>query len=73
MICPVTEGYGLTETSVKASTNAYGDKVRLGTVGVPVPEHGVPERSTTMASNGRWASAASCVSKAAIDEGYWNK
>ena len=35
--CPVTEGHGLTEIARWPATNAYGDKVRLGTVGIPVP------------------------------------
>ncbi|MDF2489672.1 MAG: fadD2 [Pseudomonas sp.] len=34
--CRIVEGYGLTETSPVASTNPYGDKARLGSVGIPV-------------------------------------
>jgi long-chain acyl-CoA synthetase len=34
---PLSEGYGLTETSPAASMNPLSDKVRIGSIGVPLP------------------------------------
>ena len=34
---PLSEGYGLTETSPAASMNPLTDKVRIGSIGVPLP------------------------------------
>ena len=34
---PLSEGYGLTETSPAASMNPLNDRVRLGSIGVPLP------------------------------------
>jgi long-chain acyl-CoA synthetase len=35
--CYVTEGFGMTESSPVASVNPLGNKLRLGTIGMPVP------------------------------------
>lgn len=35
--CPLTEGYGMTESSPVASTNPMNGTGKLGTIGIPVP------------------------------------
>jgi len=71
--CSVVEGYGLTETSPAASANPYGDKARLGTVGLPVPgtlfkvidddgqELGLGERGEL------------CIKGPQVMKGYWQR
>ena len=71
--CRITEGYGLTETSPVACTNPYGDKSRLGTVGLPVPgtllkvidDEGVEQ---PMGERGEL-----CITGPQIMKGYWHK
>ena len=71
--CRITEGYGLTETSPVACTNPYGDKSRLGTVGLPVPgtllkvidDEGVEQ---PMGERGEL-----CIKGPQIMKGYWQK
>ncbi|WP_330206650.1 long-chain-fatty-acid--CoA ligase FadD2 [Pseudomonas sp. AM14(2022)] len=71
--CCITEGYGLTETSPVACTNPYGDKSRLGTVGLPVPgtllkvidDEGVEQ---PMGERGEL-----CIKGPQIMKGYWHK
>jgi long-chain acyl-CoA synthetase len=45
-----------------ASTNPYGNKSRLGTVGIPVP--GTAMKVDDDGVEQPWASAASCASRA---------
>jgi len=71
--CRITEGYGLTETSPVACTNPYGEKSRLGTVGLPVPgtllkvidDEGVEQ---PMGERGEL-----CIKGPQIMKGYWHK
>ncbi|NTZ98043.1 long-chain-fatty-acid--CoA ligase [Pseudomonas koreensis] len=71
--CRITEGYGLTETSPVACTNPYGEKSRLGTVGLPVPgtllkvidDEGVEQ---SMGERGEL-----CIKGPQIMKGYWHK
>lgn len=40
-VCPIVEGYGLTETCCVVAFNPPGPKMKIGTVGLPVPGLGV--------------------------------
>jgi len=71
--CAIGEGYGLTETSPVASTNPYGNKSRLGTVGIPVPatamkvidDHGV---ELPLGERGEL-----CIKGPQVMKGYWQQ
>ncbi len=71
--CTVVEGYGLTETSPVASTNPYGDKARLGTVGIPVPGTAfkiIDDEGTELALGER---GELCIKGPQVMKGYWNR
>ncbi|MHC5788824.1 long-chain-fatty-acid--CoA ligase, partial [Pseudomonas idahonensis] len=71
--CRITEGYGLTETSPVACTNPYGDRSRLGTVGLPVPGTTlkvIDDQGTELPLGER---GELCIKGPQIMKGYWNK
>ncbi|MDP9532734.1 long-chain-fatty-acid--CoA ligase FadD2 [Pseudomonas protegens] len=71
--CRITEGYGLTETSPVACTNPYGDRSRLGTVGLPVPGTTlkvIDDQGTELPLG---ECGELCIKGPQIMKGYWNK
>ncbi|NBA97921.1 long-chain-fatty-acid--CoA ligase FadD2 [Pseudomonas sp. R5(2019)] len=71
--CRIVEGYGLTETSPVACTNPYGDKARLGTVGIPVPGTAlkvIDDAGNEMPQGER---GELCVKGPQVMKGYWQR
>jgi long-chain acyl-CoA synthetase len=71
--CRIVEGYGLTETSPVASTNPYGAKARLGTVGIPVPGTAmktIDDEGHEMPLGER---GELCIKGPQVMVGYWNR
>ncbi len=71
--CRIVEGYGLTETSPVASSNPYGDKSRLGTVGIPVPGTAmkvIDDEGNELALGER---GELCIKGPQVMLGYWNR
>ncbi|WP_308367865.1 MULTISPECIES: AMP-binding protein [unclassified Microbulbifer] len=70
--CPVTEGYGLTETSPVVSFNPT-EAVQMGTVGVPVPGTEVKvidENDNDLPNN---SPGELCVRGPQVMKGYWQR
>ncbi|MCP8464323.1 long-chain-fatty-acid--CoA ligase FadD2 [Pseudomonas sp. ZM23] len=71
--CSVVEGYGLTETSPVVSTNPYGDKARLGTVGIPVPGTALKVIDDDGNDVGIGERGELCVKGPQVMKGYWQR
>ncbi|WP_053153195.1 long-chain-fatty-acid--CoA ligase FadD2 [Pseudomonas sp. Pf153] len=71
--CSITEGYGLTETSPVASANPYGNKSRLGTVGLPVPGTLMKVINDDGVEQPLGERGELCIKGPQIMKGYWNK
>ncbi|NBF02807.1 long-chain-fatty-acid--CoA ligase [Pseudomonas sp. Fl5BN2] len=70
--CRITEGYGLTETSPVACTNPYGDRSRLGTVGLPVPGTTLKVINDEGVEQPLGERGELCIKGPQIMKGYWN-
>jgi long-chain acyl-CoA synthetase len=68
----VREGYGLTETAALCAANPPG-KLRLGTVGPPVPGTEIRLLDDGGAEVGRDEAGEICVRSAHVMVGYWNE
>jgi long-chain acyl-CoA synthetase len=71
--CRITEGYGLTETSPVACTNPYGDKSRIGTVGLPVPGTTLKVINDEGVEQPLGERGELCIKGPQIMKGYWLK
>jgi long-chain acyl-CoA synthetase len=71
--CRIVEGYGLTETSPVASTNPYGDKARLGTVGIPVPGTAFKIIDDNGIELDLGERGELCIKGPQVMKGYWNR
>nr|BFD43846.1 long-chain-fatty-acid--CoA ligase FadD2 [Pseudomonas sp. FFPRI_1] len=69
--CRITEGYGLTETSPVACTNPYGDRSRLGTVGLPVPGTTLKVIDDQGVEQPLGERGELCIKGPQIMKGYW--
>ena len=71
--CTVVEGYGLTECAPVVTTNPYGDLVRLGTVGVPVPGTALKVIDDEGVEQPIGERGELCVKGPQVMKGYWQR
>lgn len=70
--CPITEGYGLTETSPVVCCNKIGS-IQYGTVGTAVPETEVKVVDETGLSLPAGEAGELCVRGPQVMKGYWQR
>ncbi|WPO98989.1 long-chain-fatty-acid--CoA ligase FadD2 [Pseudomonas sp. HR96] len=71
--CRIIEGYGLTETSPVACTNPYGERGRLGTVGIPVVGTGLKVVDEDGAELSQGERGELCIRGPQVMQGYWQQ
>ena len=71
--CPITEGYGLSETSPVATVNRLDVKEFTGTIGLPLPSTEIDIRDEDGASLPLGEVGEICIRGPQVMQGYWQK
>ncbi|PZU19282.1 MAG: long-chain fatty acid--CoA ligase [Shinella sp.] len=71
--CPITEGYGLSETSPVATVNRLDRKEFTGTIGLPLPSTEIDIRDEDGASLPLGEVGEICIRGPQVMQGYWQK
>jgi len=71
--CPVTEGYGLSETSPVATANKFSVSEFTGTIGLPLPSTEIAIRDEEGNDLGIGEVGEICIRGPQVMAGYWNR
>ncbi|TJW83165.1 MAG: long-chain fatty acid--CoA ligase, partial [Mesorhizobium sp.] len=71
--CPVTEGYGLSETSPVATANTFSDSNFTGTIGLPLPSTEIAIRDEDGNDLPPGEVGEICIRGPQVMAGYWNR
>ncbi|MGX9180325.1 long-chain-fatty-acid--CoA ligase [Mesorhizobium sp. BHbdii] len=71
--CPVTEGYGLSETSPVATANTFSNGTFTGTIGLPLPSTEIAIRDGDGNDLPLGEVGEICIRGPQVMAGYWNR
>ncbi|TIT23602.1 MAG: long-chain fatty acid--CoA ligase [Mesorhizobium sp.] len=71
--CPISEAYGLTETSPGATINKFSDGVYTGTIGLPLPSTELAIRDDDGNNLPLGEVGEICIRGPQVMAGYWNR
>lgn len=71
--CPVTEGYGLSETSPVATANRFSSNEFTGTIGLPLPSTEIAIRDDQGNDLAVGEVGEICIRGPQVMAGYWNR
>ncbi|MER9339737.1 long-chain fatty acid--CoA ligase [Mesorhizobium sp. M0601] len=71
--CPISEAYGLTETSPGATINKFSDGVYTGTIGLPLPSTEIAIRDDDGNNLPLGEVGEICIRGPQVMAGYWNR
>ncbi|GLS38987.1 long-chain-fatty-acid--CoA ligase [Mesorhizobium tianshanense] len=71
--CPITEGYGLSETSPVATANKFSDGNFTGTIGLPLPSTKIAIRDDDGNDLPLGEVGEICIRGPQVMAGYWNR